>query len=93
MILFANGNSGEQGSGTVTSQASAKNVIGVGACESTFNSQSIDNVAYFSSQGPTYDGRIKPEIVAPGMAVESVRSASAGSGASTCETMAKSGKY
>ena len=26
----------------------------------------IDTVSYFSSQGPTEDGRIKPEIVAPG---------------------------
>jgi hypothetical protein len=57
VILFANGNSGEQGASTMTSQASAKNVIGVGASESTFNSQSIENIAYFSSQGPTYDGR------------------------------------
>jgi len=27
----------------------------------------IDGIAVFSSQGPTYDGRIKPDIVAPGM--------------------------
>jgi hypothetical protein len=37
--------------------------------------------------------RIKPEIVAPGMAVESAQSATGGSGASTCATMAKSGEY
>lgn len=74
----------------MTSQASAKNVLAVGASESTYNSQSIDNVAYFSSQGPTYDGRIKPEIVAPGMALESTR---AGSGSSTCSVMSKSGVW
>lgn len=28
--------------------------------------QDIDTVAYFSSFGPTLDGRIKPEVVAPG---------------------------
>lgn len=42
---------------TMTSQASAKNVIAVGASESTYNSKSAEYVAYFSSQGPTYDGR------------------------------------
>lgn len=26
----------------------------------------IDTVAYFSSFGPTFDGRIKPDVVAPG---------------------------
>lgn len=26
----------------------------------------IDTVSYFSSSGPTLDGRIKPEVVAPG---------------------------
>ena len=90
-MLFANGNSGEKGRSTMTSQASAKNVLAVGASESTYNSQSIDNVAYFSSQGPTYDGRIKPEVVAPGMALESAKSATGGSGQSTCAVSSKSG--
>lgn len=31
-----------------------------------------DTVAYFSSYGPTIDGRIKPEVVAPGDAVSEV---------------------
>ncbi|MDA3855586.1 MAG: S8 family serine peptidase [Candidatus Woesearchaeota archaeon] len=44
-------------------RASAKNVITVGAVNSEDNS-----IANFSSFGPTYDGRIKPEIVAPGCA-------------------------
>lgn len=30
----------------------------------------IDTVAYFSSSGPTRDGRIKPELVAPGDQVQ-----------------------
>ena len=37
----------------------------------------IDTVAYFSSFGPTYDNRIKPEIVAPG---DRVRWANCGRG-------------
>ena len=35
---------------------------------------SIDSLAYFSSRGPTADGRIKPDIVAPGHAIISSRS-------------------
>ena len=32
--------------------------------QQTYNN--INNVAFFSSRGPTYDGRIKPDVVAPG---------------------------
>lgn len=35
-------------------------------------SQDIDTVAYFSSYGPTEDGRIKPEVMAPGDVVSRV---------------------
>ena len=34
----------------------------------------IDQIAYFSSRGPTDDGRIKPDIVAPGTYIISTRS-------------------
>ncbi len=37
-------------------------------------SDNINGVAMFSSRGPTLDGRIKPEIVAPGTNILSVRS-------------------
>ncbi len=46
---------------TVGVPATAKNVISVGATDSSNGS-----VASFSSFGPTRDGRLKPEIVAPG---------------------------
>jgi subtilisin family serine protease len=46
---------------TITSPGTAKNSIVVGAINSDNNS-----VASFSSWGPTDDGRIKPDIVAPG---------------------------
>lgn len=38
-------------------------------------SDRIDGMACFSSRGPTDDGRIKPEVVAPGTNILSVRSA------------------
>lgn len=40
-------------------------VIGVGATNSD------DELAWFSSRGPTLDGRLKPDISAPGMSVKS----------------------
>lgn len=36
------------------------------AADSTNGSGDIDTVAFFSSYGPTQDGRIKPDVVAPG---------------------------
>jgi subtilisin family serine protease len=50
------------GYGSVTSPSTAKNCITVGA---TKNDQ-FDELAGFSGAGPTNDGRLKPEIVAPG---------------------------
>ncbi len=49
--------------GTIGSPATAKNVISVG---STNKPPDQDTRAYYSSQGPTYDGRMKPEVMAPG---------------------------
>lgn len=49
--------------GSVGLLASPKNILTVGA---TNNSKTI---ASFSSRGPTKDGRVKPEIVAPGVSV------------------------
>ncbi|MCX7915666.1 MAG: choice-of-anchor D domain-containing protein, partial [Verrucomicrobiae bacterium] len=47
----------------VTPPATAKNVISVGATDKT----DPGNIAPFSSFGPTEDGRLKPDIAAPGM--------------------------
>lgn len=53
--------------GSVLSPAQAKNVVAVGASESgETNDKDMDTVSYFSSKGPTVDGRIKPDVVAPG---------------------------
>ena len=62
LALFANGNAGPN-LNTVINPATAKNVISVGA---TLNGSGAENVASFSSNGLTSDGRIKPTVCAPG---------------------------
>ena len=74
LILFAAGNGGSDGRSSISAESSLKNVVGVGSSESTLDSTSIDYVAYYSSQGPTYDNRFKPDIVAPGDAIISALS-------------------
>lgn len=65
IIFFANGNERGHSScdtyDSTTVPATAKNVISVGAVDDD------ENMAYFSSWGPTDDGRLKPEIVATGV--------------------------
>uniref|UniRef100_A0A7S1G2L9 subtilisin n=1 Tax=Corethron hystrix TaxID=216773 RepID=A0A7S1G2L9_9STRA len=76
LILVAAGNSGDLGLNSVGDPAIAKNIIAVGASESMGQSIRIgqmgkDYLAAFSSRGPTADGRIKPDVVAPGHFVNS----------------------
>ncbi len=55
--------------GTVLSPAQGKNVVAVGASESggeASDGRDPGTVWYRSSKGPTIDGRIKPDVVAPG---------------------------
>jgi len=49
----------------VSSPGSARNVITVGA------SDKYDELAYFSSKGPTIDLRVKPDVLAPGVQINS----------------------
>ena len=70
-ILFAAGNDGP-GSSTVSPPATAKNVIAVGNHKNRY-SGSPDVMMGGSSRGPTEDGRIKPDLVAPGGYVRSCR--------------------
>ncbi len=70
VIVVAAGNSGPDET-SITSPGTAKNVITVGASENylpDFTSDNPYNIAGFSSRGWTQDGRIKPDVVAPGMA-------------------------
>ncbi|MFZ5639628.1 MAG: S8 family serine peptidase, partial [Bacillota bacterium] len=90
-VLFAAGNSGSNpfSGGTVYKSvgtpATAKNVIAVGASENNranFGSISdnINSVAFFSSRGTAADGRVKPDVVAPGTMILATRSSLAPAG-------------
>jgi uncharacterized membrane protein/subtilisin family serine protease len=72
-VAFSAGNLGQYGAGSVVPPSTAKNVISVGATDDS-NGQSI---AYFSSRGPCDDGRIKPDLMAPGVSVTSCAANSA----------------
>ncbi|AGL03807.1 S8 family serine peptidase [Desulfoscipio gibsoniae] len=73
LVIFGAGNSGAR-EGSITAEANSKNALVVGASISprpAFENNIGDSgdVASFSSRGPTGDGRIKPELVAPGTSV------------------------
>ena len=70
-ILFAAGNDGPN-TGTVGAPATAKNTISVGNHQNRY-SGSPDTIMSGSSRGPTDDGRIKPDLIAPGGYVRSCR--------------------
>ncbi|MDE0556924.1 MAG: S8 family serine peptidase [Candidatus Poseidoniaceae archaeon] len=70
-ILFAAGNDGP-GTGTVSPPATAKNILSVGNHQNRY-SGAPDSLMSSSSRGPTDDGRIKPDIIAPGGYVRSCR--------------------
>jgi len=76
LILFAAGNSGQQGPGSIGAPATCKNCLTVGASENP--PRTPNNVAVFSSQGPAVGGRFKPDLVAPGFSLLSANSNSAG---------------
>ncbi|HIO85851.1 MAG TPA: hypothetical protein EYN42_00880 [Candidatus Poseidoniales archaeon] len=73
-VLFAAGNDGASGQTTVSPPSTAKNVLTVGASTTgrPFTA-SVGQVASFSSRGNTLDGRIKPDIVSPGVQICSAR--------------------
>lgn len=78
ILEFSAGNAGP-GERTIGSPAVAKNVIATGACQNERPDLLIygdgpDAMADFSSRGPCEDGRIKPDITAPGTWIASLRS-------------------
>ena len=89
IVFYAAGNSGHDK--TTSVESTSKNAISVASGQSTFDSANIGFISYFSSKGPAYDGRIKPDITAPGDATMSARS-NGGAGAS-CQTTEKTGDY
>jgi hypothetical protein len=71
LFVVAAGNSGSGNvRHTVASPATTKNGIAVGATDSSIGGI----LAEFSSRGPTADGRMKPDVVAPGLMITSARS-------------------
>lgn len=85
ILEFSAGNAGPQ-SETMDSPASGKNVIATGASENVAGTLAAtyglyadgpDTMADFSSRGPCQDGRIKPDLVAPGTWIASAASSAA----------------
>lgn len=81
ILEFSAGNAGPSAQ-TMDSPAVAKNVIATGACNSARTDMFIydtgpETMADFSSRGPAEDGRIKPDVVAPGTWISSLQSESA----------------
>jgi len=82
LVAFAAGNSGQN---MITSEAAAKNVLAVGATENcrpelTSYRSYADNPSQMfnkSSRGPMFDGRIKPDICAPGTMILSTKATQA----------------
>ena len=70
-ILFAAGNDGPQ-SDTIGSPATAKNLIAVGNSQNRY-SGAPNSIMDGSSRGPVDDGRIKPDLIAPGGYVRSCK--------------------
>ena len=75
-VVAADGNSGP-GQGTLGSPATAPDVIAAGASTNfdnfaqtgifaNYGKITPDNIAYFTSRGPTSDGRNRPDVYAPG---------------------------
>jgi hypothetical protein len=98
LFVFANGNAGLSGLGSVGSPATAKNVLSVGASE-TSNPDAVlgdgcqltgdsgddaRDIAFFSSRGPCSDGRVKPDVVAPGTFIQGAASRPVFNGSSVC---------
>ena len=63
IVVASAGNEGQQAEPHVGIPAEAKNVIAVGAVK--FD----ESLALFSSIGPSYDGRVKPDVMAQGQTV------------------------
>ncbi|MHB9000970.1 MAG: S8 family serine peptidase, partial [Thermoanaerobaculia bacterium] len=85
LVLFAASNDGPAAD-TIGSPGTAKNCITVGAATNGAAASRAEDIADFSSQGPTDDLRIKPDIAAPGVDVVSENG-----GGSACGTQTMSG--
>lgn len=81
----SNGNSGPD-YGTMTVPAAARGILAIGSVLDPFGASSSKfgfTLSEWSSRGPTSDGRIKPDLVAPG---ESIRAANTNAGGYTVKS-------
>jgi hypothetical protein len=85
ILEFSAGNAGPD-SQSIDSPASGKNVLATGASENVAGTPALsfdsyadgpDTMCDFSSRGPCEDGRLKPDIVAPGSWIASAASSAA----------------
>lgn len=97
LFVFSAGNAGLS-SGTIGAPGTAKNVLTVGASESfdpaasagdgcglrPGNCDDVRDMASFSSRGPCADGRMKPDIVAPGTFIHGAASRPSFNGSTVC---------
>ena len=67
LTITTAGNEGNTGWRHIIAPADGFNTLGIGAVDGN------NQVEYFSSRGPTYDGRIKPDAVAKGVSVLGAR--------------------
>jgi uncharacterized repeat protein (TIGR01451 family) len=83
--IFSAGNAGRSGASTIGTPGTAKNVLTVGATENVRDNgladrcghtaaNNADDIADYSARGPTADGRVKPDIMAPGTHVQGAAS-------------------
>jgi serine protease AprX len=76
VVVVAAGNEGPNPK-TIASPGNNPHIITVGATDDQKTVDfSDDQIAYFSSRGPTLDGLAKPDLVAPGTNIVSLRSRS-----------------
>ena len=72
IVVVAAGNSGPE-RGTILSPGTSRNAITVGAVDDKRTiDPSDDTIAPFSSRGPTLEGLTKPDLLAPGVSINSL---------------------
>ena len=94
VMVFATGNKGS-GAGTTITPGTAKNILSIGASENVqafgaedgagiadWGADNANDIISFSSRGPCDDGRVKPDLCAPGTHV----SGGVAQAASPCST-------
>ena len=76
--LFSSGDLGEAQSASSTPPGTAKNVLTIGASTTGNGDSPAAGQHYTNNSGGTLDGRIKPDLVAPGVLICSTRAEEAG---------------